>query len=222
MPTVALITEGRTDNEVLFQVLRGFFGADFDKESVTYVQPPPAPQGAHAGWGLVLAALSEGRSAEALGFNDYLVVQIDTDVCDREGFDISRRTTDANGTPRERTPAELREAVREHLVSLIGPSFEAHKDRIFFAICVDAMECWLLPLVTTNHPGKTKGCLEAVDKALRQANLPTLNKDPRHYAAVAKPFAKKKELDAAAKRVESLRLLLEELEHAAPPVDPFA
>lgn len=203
MPTIAIISEGRTDQKVLFHLLRGTF-PDFDKDTFVEVQPPPTPAGAHGGWALVLEALTAGRGAEALQFSDFLIVQIDTDDCEKPGFDVSRRTG-----ARERTLEELREAVRERLVSAFGGRFEGYKDRVAFAICIEATECWLLPLV--DAPAKTLGCAKALDAALAKRGEKPLNKDPLRYDALARPLGKAKELQKTAALVKSLALFLEEL-----------
>lgn len=203
MPTIAIISEGRTDQKVLFHLLRGKF-PDFDKDTFVEVQPPPTPAGAHGGWALVFECLASGRGAEVLQFSDFLVVQIDTDDCEKPGFEISRRTEG-----RERTLEELREAVRERLVSAFGSRFEAYKDRVAFAICIEATECWLLPLV--DAPGKTLGCAKALDAALARRGEKPLNKDPLRYDALARPLGKAKELQKTAALVKSLALFLKEL-----------
>jgi hypothetical protein len=216
MPTIAIISEGRTDQKVLFHLLRGKF-PDFDKDTFVEVQPPPTPAGAHGGWALVFECLASGRGAEVLQFSDFLVVQIDTDDCEKPGFEVSRRTEG-----RERTLEELREAVRERLVSAFvsaprsagsenafGRRFEAYKDRVAFAICIEATECWLLPLV--DAPGKTLGCAKALDAALAKRGEKPLNKDPLRYDALARALGKAKELQKTAALVKSLALFLEEL-----------
>lgn len=43
------------------------------------------------GWTEVLRYCSSQRVAEALVDNDYVVIQIDTDVCEEVGFDVPRR-----------------------------------------------------------------------------------------------------------------------------------
>jgi hypothetical protein len=102
MPTFGIIAEGLTDQYVIENILRGFFGGSGDDLVVNYVRPPLDATGRAegagktgdkppAGWTLVFKALRDGEHKKALQFNDHVIVQIDTDVCEEKGFDVPRR-----------------------------------------------------------------------------------------------------------------------------------
>lgn len=198
MPSFAIIAEGVTDQAVLENILNGFFQSD-DELVVNHVQPPrdvtkPAP----GGWTLVLRSLRQGDHKKALQLNDYVVVHIDTDVSEEPGFDVPHRAPDG----RALTPAELMAAVQAKLVAAMDPDFYArHAARIVFAIAVDAVECWLLPLLYDGEAvkqAKITGCLTAADQKLKRLNRPPLStgsgKSPAIYAKESRDYAKRKKL----------------------------
>src|SRR5262249_54304232 len=156
--------EGVTDQAVVENILHGFFGGD-DDLVVNHVQPPrdATPKGVPApgGWTLVFRSLKAGDHKKALQLNDFVVVHIDTDVSEDPGFDVSHRAEDG----RALRPEELIEQVKARLVAAMDAEFYArHAARFVFAIAVDAIECWLLPLLYEDEAAKkakVTGCLEA-------------------------------------------------------------
>lgn len=210
-----VICEGVCDRKVLENLLIGFVGGA-EEPALNPIQPPEAsaqeasPAG---GWTLVLAALADGRHEEALAFNDYVLIQIDTDCAGDKGFDVSTAGLEVDA---------VRARVIERLTSEMGqPSFDACKERLLFAITIDAIECWLLPLVIDpsekKKAAKTTGCIAAVNQALKLKKEDSLKgtssaeKDPRRYDEVSKPWRKGKQLRADAPRNPSLKLFIDEL-----------
>ena len=176
------------------------------------LQPPPVA-GAHGGWQLVFDWLRRERYREALLFNDLVVIHVDTDVCEEPDFAVSRREGG-----RVLAPDELVARVAAKLVSLIDPAFLAlHADKFVFAIAVDEMECWLLPLLLDNDKAeKTTGCLAAANYELRRQKRDGLSsgetKFQRAYEKVARDFRKRKAVAAARKRSASLDAFVVDLE----------
>ncbi len=112
-PRFAVISEGATDYEVIHSILAGFF-AD-DAIVVRQLQPNPAtPQ--HGNWAEVLKYCSSERFAGAFHDNDFVVIQIDTDVCERAPFNVPRSAPDGQ----LRSVSELIEAVRLRLIDSVG------------------------------------------------------------------------------------------------------
>lgn len=193
MVRFGIIAEGVTDQIVLEAILAGYF--EDDDLDPTPLQPPAAlasPAVGNAGWGMVLKHFETRRFADALdsGLVDYIVVQIDTDVSEQKGYDVSWREAG-----RELTVTELIERVIARLRRAAGEAvFDKHRERLIFAVSVHAIECWLLPLLCSNNKRKkTTGCLEAANKALRASDRATLStsagaKDRHAYLAVARAF----------------------------------
>jgi hypothetical protein len=202
VPSFAIIAEGVTDQAVLENVVLGFFGDEDDEPVVRHVQPPRevTPKGVPApgGWTLVLRSLRQGDHRKALQLNDYVIVHIDTDVCEEPGYGVSRRAADG----RALGPEELVEQVRRRLLTEMGAAFyDEHGARIIFAIAVDAIECWLLPLLYDGEPAKkakVTGCLDAADWKLRRQKRPPLStadsKSLPSYEAASRPYLKRRTL----------------------------
>ena len=215
MRTFGLIAEGETDQRVLRNILVGFFEDEDEEPAMVPVQPKVDEAG---GWTRVFNALKEGRHREALSYVDYLVVQIDTDVCDEPGYDVSRR--DAEGKPH--SPADLVQAVAARLTKAMGADFFAEAgSRVILAIAVDSIECWLLPLLFDQRAKKAKvsGCEEAANKQLERRNEKPLstrsNKFLHRYEAVSRPYTKRKVLLAHRAENPSLDLFVASLEGLA-------
>ena len=161
-------------------------------------------------------SLAAGDHREALQFNDYLVVHIDTDVAEEAGYDVSRRAKDG----RTLSPEELIEQVQSKLVAAMDREFyEGNAARIVFAIAVDSIECWLLPLLYDSEPkkkAKTTGCLEAADLKLRRLGRPTLSKaggkDPASYESASREYEKRRTLKKRCGENPSLDVFVKRLE----------
>jgi hypothetical protein len=230
VPSFGVVGEGVTDQIVVEDILLGYFG---DEEPiVNYVQPPldktgetsePAP----GGWGLVLKFFETGEHRRALQFNDYLVVQIDTDVSEQKGYDIPHREGG-----RELEVAELVTRVIQKFQGLIGDEFwKAHGHRLLFAVAVHSIECWLLPLLyDDNRATKTTGCLEACNRERIKRNKTPLSssghksetKNVKAYQEVAREYAKRKRLYAVHDRNPSLALFISQLDARNVKVEPGA
>ena len=217
----AIVAEGITDQLVLKNVLLGFFDQQEPEPSFAFVQPlldetgraglPHAP----GGWTLVLQYLDEGRYKEALQYNRYLVIQIDTDVCEEYG--VSRQI---DGRPR--SPDEMLEAIKAELRGHIDQEFlETEGHRLLVAIGLDEIECWLLPLVFgPNEESKLRkitGCLEAINRKLEKLDHrgPGLSnsqgKYPAEYNKLSRRFHKNSVLLNAAGFNRSFEHFLEQL-----------
>lgn len=201
MLSIALFAEGHTDQLVIEQILLGALQLDEEPE-LNFVQPlAPGPNanGSYApgGWTVLFKALAEGKHREALQTNDLMILHVDTDVCDEIGFNVPK-VADADAQA---------SAVQAKLCEVLGADFcEKHGDRVVFAIAVDEVECWFMPLLFRTQKAKrakTTGCVEAANRELGLQKRPALlrgkdEKNPKAYAALAKEFHKSRRLEAAA------------------------
>ena len=215
MGDFAIIGEGVTDQIVLRNILLGYF-QDHDPEPlIVFEQPPldttgaaglPHPPG---GWTLVVQYLRARKYLQALQLNRYVVIQIDTDIAS----DL--------GVPRIATASddEFIESIISKLCSYIADEDLASvRERLLFAVGLDEIECWLLPLVFDRSEkaslAKTTGCLEAIDHKLKRLNEVPLftkkdGKDPRRYGRISAPYRRRKQLDEAATNPGFARFLRE-------------
>lgn len=213
MNEFAIASEGVTDYAVLKNILFGWFKEQGSEPFLKPYQPDPTAEGESSwqefgNWENVLKYLREKKHRDALEFADFLVVQIDTDQSEHVNFGVSQREND-----NQLEPVALVGKVAEKLKEIIGPDDLAfYGDRIIFAICVNAIECWLLPLWDKSKAAKCEGCLDAVDRALIKKNEAPLNKDADRYRSASKGYAKRKILLSEGRKNPSLEIFLKELE----------
>ena len=157
-----VIAEGPTDQIVIENILLGYFQDQEDEPAIHPIQPPRPLTETPGGWGHVFKSLERKDYAGALQYNDYLVIHIDTDVQEQPGFDVPRRDGG-----KELSVSERVDRVIARLKQDIDPEFyKANAHRILFAIAVDTIECWLLPLLYDDQKAaKTTGCLETASQA---------------------------------------------------------
>jgi len=151
MPTFGIISEGPTDQIVLENILCGFYNNADLNESIRFLQPfrdetdkyGTAPA---AGWVNVFEYCKSQRLLEAFEQNDFIILQIDTDCCEDRNYDVKR--TNAEG--KNHTPTELIDKVIERFQQIFNDAFPEQyalfENRIIYAVCVEEIECWLLPL----------------------------------------------------------------------------
>lgn len=214
MPSFALVTEGITDQKVVENILVGFFD-DLDID-IRPLQPlrdeTDRNRAANPGnWHKVLEYCSSEEFQSAFQFNDYVIVQIDTDVAADYGV------SDRDGEGNEFSDGEMYERVREKLIAQIGPEFYAnYASRILCAISVQSIECWLLPLYfTDNRKSKTVNCLKTLNQGLKTKKTYSIDpdkKNPRYYEDISAEYIKHKKLMSLHASNPSLEAFIHELE----------
>jgi hypothetical protein len=208
-----VIAEGPTDQVVIENILIGYFEDQEDEPVIRYIQPPRPLTETPAGWGLVFKSLERKDVEGALQYNDYVVIHIDTDVQEEAGFDVPRREKG-----KELSVADRVDRVISRLKQCIDVAFcQANEHRILFAISVDTIECWLLPLLYANNKAaKTTGCLESANRALRKADEDALsageNKFIAAYERASSGYRKRKTLTELHVKNPSLHLFVKQLE----------
>lgn len=149
-----LITEGITDQIVIDNILAGYFNtSDIDVNELQPLRDETDQNRVEnfGGWYRVFEYCRSSKFKQAFQFNNYIIVQIDTDRSEDTHYDVPQHE---NG--KAVSPEQLIEKVIEKFKGLIGERFyEQYKDRIIFAIAVHSIECWLLPLYDSN---KKKSC----------------------------------------------------------------
>jgi hypothetical protein len=230
----AVIAEGSTDQQVIRNILLGYFEKNEENEEpvITYLHPPeyikPKPgvfvnHESVGGWGKVFNYLKSGKYKDPLSKRNYLIIQIDTDVSGEKGFDVAQQE---NG--QALAPEELARRVIERLQACIEADILAeYGHRFIFAISVHAIECWLLPLIYL-PPKKTEEknkkyveaagainfCCRDADNELRRRNKSPLKKEQNStsYEEASRGYQKEEVLRRLAPRNPSLKLFIESLD----------
>jgi len=216
MTTFALITEGKTDQIIIENILTGYFN-DPDM-MINWLLPLRDETDKHrienySNWFKVFEYCQSVQFKESFQFNDYVVVQIDTDVSENKHYDIARHE---NG--KELEPKVLIQRVVDKFKNLIGTEFfDKFGKNIIFAISVHSVECWLLPLYCTDKKkkSKTKNCLDTLNIALKRKNEKAIDPERKQsdiYENISKQYCKHKILMSHYKDNPSFRIFIEEIQ----------
>ena len=221
MPSFAQVTEGLTDQIVIENILFGFF--DDPNIDINPLQPLRDETDRNravtpGNWHKVLEYCSSEEFRGAFQFNDYLIVQIDTDVAADYGV------SDRDGEGNEFSVEDMIERVKVLLVERIGQEFYGnYSPRILFAISVQSIECWLLPLFfTDNRKSKTVNCLDTLNQGLKTKKpyfIDPKNKNSRYYDNISSEYTKRKKLMQLHTSNASLEAFVHELERVAGAAD---
>ncbi|HIO93034.1 MAG TPA: phage tail protein [Leucothrix mucor] len=191
MAKFALACEGITDQIVIENILCGFYKDNNLDEDISPLQPPydattqKQKEGEFGGWEMLLEYLSEKRFRDDVVNNEYVIIQIDTDVSDHPNFAVSQTMDSIE---------EFVGRVAQRLISQIDSKedfYEGHKEKIIFAISVHSLECWLLPLYRTYKKEKIVSCYDALK---RESKAISVEKTYRKYDELSRPFLKHKKL----------------------------
>ncbi len=190
--TFGLITEGPTDQVVLRNILGRYFKPPV---YIRPVQPNPdsTDEADHFGsWVKVLEYCKSADMTTALQIFDYVIIQLDTDVCEEYG--VQKREGD-----REITDDEIVEKAKAVIIKNIGCEIYAQfSKKIIFAISHDSIECWLLPLYFTNNSRtKTFNCCDTLNQELRKRGftIDCNKKRALEYQKICKEIRNKTILD---------------------------
>lgn len=215
MGDFAIVGEGVTDQIVLKNILLGFYQDRDPEPLIVFEQPPLDATGiaglphAPGGWTLVVRYLRDRSYRQALQFHRYVVIQIDTDIASDLG--VTRTDAASDDDFVELIIGKLCSYIAEEDLAIV-------RDRLVFAIGLDEIECWLLPLVVDRSEktflAKTTGCLEAVNHRLRKSNEIPLStqrggKEPTRYRQISAPYRRRKQLEDAATNPGFARFLRE-------------
>lgn len=210
MASFALITEGITDQVAISAVLYGLYD---EEPEIRPVQPlrdatDEARQGNRAGWEKVFEYCSLDDFAAVFATNDYVIIQVDTDVCGHANFPVA--LVDENG---ERSAADLVDEVKSFINTKISAAIlETYGKRIFYAISVHSLECWLMPVhaVTPGDRRRTKSCEAHLTRALARKDI-GFKKDYRTYTMLTRPLEKTAGIETVSKHNESFAIFVASL-----------
>ena len=208
MTSFALITEGETDQVILDTIIQTFYIDATDEEvDIRPVQPlydetSRSRREVYGGWEQALDfCASKERLLEALSTNDFLVIHLDSDICNDVRINIPLVTPEG-----QKSAPQVIEDMKALIKSKIPTEvYEEHYDKIIFAIAVHSTECWLLPLHARRDGEKSQilGCEKRLLRALA-ANKIKYVKDARSYESFSHDFRKIQHVNSARKHNESL------------------
>ena len=206
MKTIGLICEGVSEINVMHRIVSKYLGEDV---FVHAVEPDTTAKGGHlvqsgyGGWEQVLRHCNDDKIEEVMQFNDYVIIQIDTDACIQNGYGVN--PSDGNG--QKKADDVFYQDIKTRVIKNISPKILAKYDgRILFAICDNEIECWLLPLYYTDHNRcKTHNCIHTLNQALGKKNIGGIpdkaKNDPNArtvYGKILKNFKNKKSIQDCA------------------------
>ena len=162
---IGIVSEGVSDFWVLRHIITRYLkDQDLWILPLNPKQTKDGKQEGPGGWGIVMKYIEDEEKkliVEALKEDfEYIVIQIDTDVCEEYG--VKHNLTDIES---------FWENIRENLSNRLPEDFDRNK--LIFAICIDEIECWLIPFVDNNKKNceKTSSCVKLVNKGIRNKNL---------------------------------------------------
>ena len=214
-PIFGIIAEGKTDQIVIGNILAGFFN-NYDL-IVRELQPAlfatePSQISKFGGWYNVFQYCQSDFFLPAFEDNDFIIIQIDSDCSNEKHFEVPK-------TDGEKVEFFV-ERIRKRFQSVISESngreeYDRIAERIIFAIAVNSIECWLLPLVYNDKTqGATDNCLFKLNKKLPDGSkINPSKKDKRIYQKISKDFIKTKTLQKAFPQNPSLKIFVESLEN---------
>ncbi len=203
MISFGLITEGITDQIVLENILFGFFNnVDIPINPLCPLRDATDKNRMEkaGNWVEVFEYCASSDFKTALFTNNFLIIQIDTDVLKSENISQKYQINLLNISD----VAEIVEHVKDRFINIINTHqgkdfFETYRSKILFAIAVDSIECWLLPIYYENEmakAAKTANCLSTLNMVLsKKENFTIDQKKPDYYRKISKIYRKQKQLN---------------------------
>lgn len=218
LPTFGLITEGETDQAVLKNILVGYFN-DFDV-TIRALQPSldttdASQMSEFGGWYNVFQYCQSDFLVAAFEQNDFLIIQIDSDCSHEKYFDVPK----IEGETLDEFAERIKNRLKSVILTQMGLElYEIYAQRFIFAIAIDEIECWLLPLFYTDKTqSATNNCLFKLNQKLPDnQKISPQNKDKRVYQRISRAFMKTKTLQQAALQNPSFKLFIETLTSKIP------
>jgi hypothetical protein len=222
---IGIIAEGKADLAVITNILKGVL--DIDRSDILYIQPENYLDetdlssynyqiniNQFSNWELVLKQCVE--KDKIIDFFDnpiederFLVIQIDTAESELKNYGVIKPTKKGN----QNYPEEMRGVVASKIDSLI----ENVSYKIFYAICVEETDAWVLTIYSNdskdtsffNNPKEKLHEIILKDKKLSKlSKLSTYEK----YYELSKFFRKNKDLNKFILKNKSLEIFCSDLQ----------
>ncbi len=218
MIKIALITEGVTDQFIIKPIIENYFkNIDFGFRPI---QPPvdeTDKQTDFGSWTNVITELKKNNLPDLFDYNDFVVIQIDSDISQEKGFDVPHLSEG-----KQISNKQLCENVINKLQSFIPVEIlEEYSNKILFAIGVQTMECWLVRIVDSNYKNtQSNNCLERLNRNLSKQNMNIVNPKTKNnyqsrttYKKLAKEFKNKSTITRYSKSNVGFECFVKQIEN---------
>jgi hypothetical protein len=181
-----LICEGQTDHAVIKNILFGYFSdpdliikalqPDIDETNKETLKPKHEnPPESFGNWYKVFDYCGSERFFRAFDDkNTFFVVQIDTDCADDKNYDVKTKNEQRGKLPVNEVVNNVKQKFENLFIEKFGDDFlDKNKHRILYAISVDEIECWLLPLYYIDqNKAATNNCFYKLNEKWREIGEP--------------------------------------------------
>lgn len=207
-----LICEGQTDHAVIKNILFGYFSdpdliikalqpdTDETNENAKKTKHENPPE-SFGNWYKVFDYCGSERFFRAFDAKDvFIVIQIDTDCAHDKNYDVKTSDEQGRKLPVNEVVNNVKQKFENLFIEKFGTDFlNQNKHRILYAISVDEIECWLLPLYyMDNTKAVTTNCLFKLNQQLVKNNEKTIPKGKEGavptYRKISRPYMKNKVL----------------------------
>ncbi|WP_294296484.1 hypothetical protein [uncultured Chryseobacterium sp.] len=206
---IGIIAEGQSDQIAIEAIVQSYLN---NKDII--LDPLQPKEGESGGWPLVIKYCKSKDFKEALPYNEGLIIiHIDCDVLKGDGLP-NDCVMQFNNLSNE----ETFEMVRQKFIEFITPEiFKTVEDKIVFAIAIDSIECWFLPIYYNqkSKQNKTTGCLNTLNTELvKKEGFYIDEKDEAKYRTISKHYFERKMIDRCYKTNESFKLFIDDFKRA--------
>lgn len=208
---IALITEGASELSVIKHIVSRYVGPSI---CLNVIQPEMNGyiQAGCGGWNEVLKSCEKEENIKnALIENDYVIIQIDTDMSATSPFSvISYEGCRYCGDD------ELWRRVKDRIISSIPDIVDISK--IILAICINEIECWLLPIYySCQKKCKTSNCLDLLNRELDKKNIHVITEKnsynaQRTYSKILRNINRPLEIANCSQHNYGFKMLIEQLD----------
>jgi hypothetical protein len=220
MKTFGIIAEGPTDQIVIQNILVGFFDNVELTTNIKFLQPLRDATDTikeQGGWFKVFEYCQSQYFLDAFEQNDFLIIQIDSDVCEHEHFNVSRRTEEGEKAD-DVLITDIINRFQNLFIKTFGEDkYDQFKGRLIYGICLEELECWLLPIYYTDKTrSATNNCIYKLNKKInKELNIyidpANKNNMTQQYWKISKPYMKQKTLISNAYHNISLGMFIDAL-----------
>lgn len=209
-PTFYCVVEGITDFKIIKKIIQRYYNNPNLK--VECLQPAldatDLRQNKFGGWGNALNYLNSEDFKIACDFADYIIIQMDSDISNDLGIKELKINSE------EEVIAYI-ELIKEKIIKRIDlVMYKSVKSKLIFAIAINSIECWLLPLLYTDaRKNKTINCLNSINQRLKKRGYtidPKAKNKGNYYDLLINDISKKDILQCS-KTQFSLKAFLDAL-----------